>query len=254
MSAPAFLAHPDNYVLSASLTSSSASSIYPLANLGVLPISKPFRTTGVTSEYIQFDLGSAKAVTLFALINHNLTSGVTITLQGASTPSVTTDPGRVTYTVTWRKYDAFLVLSQTFRYWRVTIADTGNTAGFLSVGYVMIGSYTAAPGCAYGLPFGDAYTNVSVQTEFNVPHNAALAYQVRLGLTFNNLSDANMNILRALFLEVYKNVYPFFWILDVAVNDGYLMRFANDFTRVMDFWRSAQVALIEDSRGAVTAS
>jgi hypothetical protein len=252
VSYPAFLAHPDNNVVSATVSESSQSSTYPAVNVRSLPISQPWRTTGITSEYVEFDLGSAHSITLIALINHNLTSGATITVKAGASAN----PSTFTQVMTWRKYDAFVVIAaQSYRYWRITFADTGNTNSYLSVGYIMLGAYTQMnAGFAYAFPFADVQANLSLPTEFNVPHNVALAYQVQFSLTFSNLTDTNMNVIRALFLEVFKNVYPFFWIPDSAVNDAYLMRFGNDFTRTMDFYRSATVSLIEDSRGAVTAS
>jgi hypothetical protein len=186
MSNPTFLATPDNLAATATLSQFSASAAYPASNLQALPVSKPYRTTGITSsEYVEFDLGSAQAITLVAILNHNFSSGATITIKGGASAN----PSTFTQVMTYRQYDMFTVISQTYRYWRITFNDTGNTNAYLSLGYVMIGNATAmAFNYGYDFPFVDSYTNLEAQTEFNVPHIAPLAYQVAMSHTFNNLS------------------------------------------------------------------
>ena len=252
MAYPAVLSSQDNFTTSASLSSSSAVAAYPLANAVALPISKPWRTTGCTSEYIEFDFGAAKAWTLISIINHNLTSAATITVYAGSSPN----PGSSVGTIAWRKYDAFSVAyAVNQRYVRIVFADSTNPLGFLQIGYIMAGSFTQfVAGVAFDYPFEDAYQNLKVQTEYHVPHVAKLDYQVNLQFTFNQLSVAAMATIRALFQESFSDLYPLFWITDSAVNDGYFMRFGGTLKRTLGVYSSAPITLNEENRGKLITS
>ncbi|MGH9341985.1 MAG: hypothetical protein ACRD1R_20965, partial [Acidobacteriota bacterium] len=111
----AYLTHNDNDLAAGTITASSEDASYPKVNLTALPISKPFRFTGDTSENLQIDLGAAKNIDLVALINHNLTSAATITVNGGSAAN----PGGTEFqtTISYREFDAFKLLAaaQTWR-------------------------------------------------------------------------------------------------------------------------------------------
>lgn len=250
-----YLRHDQNDYVSAVLTVSSENVTYPKANSQALPISKPFRFTGCTSENIQIDLGSAKSIDLFALVNHNLTSAATITVNGGS--SANPDGSQYTTTITWRQYDAFKYLAsvQTWRYWKLIFANSTNPDGYVQLGYVMLGNATEFTfNFQYGWQFEDRYENQDLMSEFGVPFVAELYYQKRFALRFGPLSAANMDILRTLYTGAKRNLNPTFWIPDSAVNDGYLVRFENQLARLMDFYHSADLEMIEESRGKKIAA
>lgn len=98
-----------------------------------------WQSTGDSSENIVVDLGSAQAVTAFLIGDHNLTAGATITLQANSSNSW----GSPAYSQVVTVQDpAYLYLSQTYRYWRVLLADASNPDGYIKIGELYIGTYT----------------------------------------------------------------------------------------------------------------
>ena len=109
-------------------------------------IAKLWRTTGKASEWIVFNLGSAKKITCFSMFSFNLTSSATVTLQGNASDSwgsptysqALTIPTDADSNVIQR---IVFFLDQTFQYWRVTLADSGNSASFLDVGRMAAGEY-----------------------------------------------------------------------------------------------------------------
>lgn len=81
-----YLSNADNKVTGSSVAASAFSTAagYSANNLVTLPICKPHRTTGITYEYLDVDLGSAQSINLAALINHNLSSSATIRVKGGT--------------------------------------------------------------------------------------------------------------------------------------------------------------------------
>ena len=131
----------------ATITSSSESSA-DLADDNAVHdhVSKPWRTTGISAEWIKFDLGGATNLTVFSMFSFNLTASATVTLEGNATDSW----GSPTYSqVLTVATDAdgnvleriVFYLNETFQWWRLTIADATNTDAYIDVGRVMAGAY-----------------------------------------------------------------------------------------------------------------
>ena len=77
-----YLMETANYAKTATITASTADSAYPIGNLSALPVSKPFRFLGKTSESLSIDLGTfSQSIDLVALLNTNLDANGTITLN-----------------------------------------------------------------------------------------------------------------------------------------------------------------------------
>jgi len=76
-----FVANP-----SVVLTPSSEASGYVVEDIGMLPISKPWRSTGTTLEQILIDFGSNRAIDMCALINHNLSPSAVIKVRAGTIP------------------------------------------------------------------------------------------------------------------------------------------------------------------------
>jgi len=129
-----------NYADSGIVSAYSAVATLPAANVQSAWRSKPWRATGCTSEWLKFDLGSAKAVLAAIITGHNLTSGATVHVQANAT-DVWTAPS-VDVTMTWNARDILYLwtANQTFRWWRFTFADPANPDGYISIGRVYIGT------------------------------------------------------------------------------------------------------------------
>lgn len=97
-------------------------------------------------EYIHFDLGTAMAVTAGIVLQHNFTTNGTVKLQGQATTMTFTGAlasGSTSQTLVGDSTIRILFFStQTYRYWRLVIDDTGNSAGYVEVGAPFIGAYT----------------------------------------------------------------------------------------------------------------
>jgi hypothetical protein len=244
----AYLANTSNQYVTATLTVSSEQAAYPKLFSQELPISKPFRFVGDSSENIQIDLGSAQTITLIAILNHNLTSSAGITVFGGSTPNP--NGSQFTTTMTWREHDAFKVLSQSWRYWKIIFSDAANPDTFVQIGYVMMGSMTTLGfNFAYGWQFTDEHVNLELESEFGVQHVAEMFHRIVLDLSFQNITSANAAIIRQLQRDLKRNQIPIFLMPDAALNEGYFGRIVSHLTRTIDFYQTMQVRFLEESRG-----
>ena len=109
-------------------------------------VSKMWRTTGKASENIVFDLGSATKITCFSMFTFNLTASATVTLQANASNSWGSPSYSQALTIATNADGTVLqrivyFLDQTYRYWRVTFADSGNAASYLQIGRIAAGEY-----------------------------------------------------------------------------------------------------------------
>ena len=108
--------------------------------------SKIWRTTGVAAEWVKFDLGSATNLTCFGVFNFNLTAAATVTLEAHASdsfgsPSYSQALTLVTDDDSVVVKRCVLFLDETYRWWRLTIADAGNTDGYIDIGRIAAGAY-----------------------------------------------------------------------------------------------------------------
>lgn len=142
---------------------SSEDATYGRASLYDSRQSKPFRFTGKTSQTILIDFLTATAITCIVLVKHNLTSGVTISVDYGTTSSVADG----TVTPTWTtKNIAKTFASVSKRFWRLNISDPGNAA-MPEMGELYFGNHvTFSMGFAHGWEPGVVNTNDLHTTEF----------------------------------------------------------------------------------------
>lgn len=113
-------------------------------------IGKVWRSTGVASEYLKFSLSGAAQFTCFGVFAANFTAAATVTLEANAT-DVWTSPSYSQALTIATDSDGnvlpriVLFLDQTYRYWRLTMADPTNTAGYLQIGRVIAGLYYEPP-------------------------------------------------------------------------------------------------------------
>ena len=109
-------------------------------------VAKMWRTTGKASENIVFDLGTATQITVFSMFTFNLTAAATVTLQANASDSWGSPSYSQALTIATGSDGAVLprivyFLDQTYRYWRGTFADSGNTDSYLQIGRMAAGTY-----------------------------------------------------------------------------------------------------------------
>lgn len=250
---PAFLSHNNNQIAAANtvlVATSTASTDYQVSNVRILPITKTWRSFAgqLSSIDITIDFGSAQAISLIALINHNLSATATIAIAAGTTSAV----GNYSTTISYRQYDAFgIIATQTYQYWRVRITDTANADGYLEVGYLLLGAATTlTQAFMYGWKQVDEYQNQELSSEFGVPLINEMFYRMRFSFTFRNQTSARADAIRTIFKDVKRNVTPLFFVPDTGTNDGYFGRFVASFERQMDFRITTNsMDFVEDSRG-----
>lgn len=123
------------------ITGSESVGDMTIGNLQKRSLKRMFRTLTLSGIEINIDLGSAQEIDLIALIGHNGTSGATVTVQAGSTDAVSdytsgslslisgTDIG-----LDENLFTLLLGTSQTYRYWKLTISDASNPAGYFQAG------------------------------------------------------------------------------------------------------------------------
>jgi len=113
-------------------------------NLNTDIVEEVFRSTS-TSVTLTVDTGVAQGVGIdtLAFINHNLTEGAIVQMQGsndnfASAPNFTTNL-EVTSENLFYIATSIPNLVQTNRYWRFVIQDTSNADGYVQIGVIVFG-------------------------------------------------------------------------------------------------------------------
>lgn len=247
-----YLTHDDNKAAAsaATVTGSTASTSYPASNVKTLPIAKHWRATGVVSESLLIDLGSALPIDLIGAVNHNLTSSATITVYAGSTSPP--DGSQFSTTIAYREFDAFKLMtsSQTYRYWKFTFADPTNTDGYIKVGYLLIGdSTTTSFHWNNDAPMTDRFVNLNRLSAGGVPYIEQKYGVIAQTFKFGPLSQADMTTLRTLYRALKGSAKPLFVIPESGTVQGYFGRFMNDFIRQLGLYEFADLDFLEDGRG-----
>ena len=125
---------------SATISSSSEVSGLPDDNIVHDFVARKWRTTADTGQWIKFDLGAAKKISMVALFGHNLTSGATVTLQ-ANSDDYWGGPPSYVKALTWNGRAIVEFISQTYRWWRITFEDGSNPDGYIEVGRICAGEF-----------------------------------------------------------------------------------------------------------------
>jgi len=123
------------------VSASSEESEFPVSNVKHRWHTRHWRSTDVSSEWVKWDLGSVKDIKAFVLKYHNFTSGATLKIQANSSDSWGSPPLDESLTYNAGHLVKFWDSAQSYRWWRVTIADAGNSDGYLRVGRIFCGDY-----------------------------------------------------------------------------------------------------------------
>lgn len=102
-----------------------------------------WRSTGVAAESLTFDLGSAQTPTVLVILDHNLSASGSFRLQGSNASNFATLVSD--YVVPYQANHVLYFLGAPLlaaRYWRIQMADAGNSDGYLRLSEVFLGAYT----------------------------------------------------------------------------------------------------------------
>lgn len=98
-----------------------------------------WRTTGCAAEWLSADLGAARPVQALVLADHNLSEAAGVTLLADDGPDWQSPAYSQALGITSPHLVCFL--AQTYRYWRLELADAGNPDGLLRASLFYLGGF-----------------------------------------------------------------------------------------------------------------
>ncbi len=203
-----------NHAEAATLYSGSWQSAYPAANLQSRRLFKVARTTDAqtSSTILEIDLGAAQGIRFAGIVNHNLTAAATIRWRGATSQANLTaapgydggtvnawvSPNTPTNTADYLSSQLTLATAaQSFRWWRFDIADTGNPAGYIQIGYlVLFEAWEAVINFAPGSGFGFTPRSSAEYSLSGAKYVTRRTSRRTLDFTFQMQSQADMDTMR----------------------------------------------------------
>lgn len=191
------------------------------------------RTTAITGQYIDIDLGTPQSVEYFALVDDNLSNAASITLS-ANTVNDLANPV-VTYTISnkkWTKlselydtaYNIFYLVdesgnnivdengnyitgytsSDTYRYWRVSLSDAANTNTYLQLSKIFLSTGVQFPLMAKNQKLPTASTSTVTKNPTGQIYGDE-GYIYRYGnITFPYITDAEKATTETAFRAIDK--------------------------------------------------
>lgn len=168
-----------------------------------------WRSSGVGSAVtLVADLGTARAVDVVALCDHNLTSGATLTIDGNDADSW--GAPALTEAISYKADNVLHYLatsSRTYRYWRLSLTDTANGDDYLRASELFLGSYTA-----FTRTFGSSFSLVSRAATYGPIGMLRTARGVwarvqDVEFDYRHMSAADHTALVAMFEAIYDTTY-----------------------------------------------
>lgn len=254
------LLYTNKITSSATLTASSEATDYPATNVYEENYAVPWRSTGVTSENIVCDFGAATTVDCIALGNINFQSTATVKIQGHTADSWATPDVDETITVTHldgytRSIYHDLTTAYSKRYWRISIADAGNSDGFLEIGSWFLGE---------SITLDDNYdssntktlvrNNIVHLTEYSQTYVYDRDWQWNFQLNWTNATETTRDALRLLHQTVRGPYQPFYLVLDdTSPADAYYVRLSSEYNEsVVHYDRhSFGATFVEEAPGII---
>jgi hypothetical protein len=130
----------DNLSFSAVVIASSEASGYPVSNLQDRQLTKLWRSTGLSGEWVKFDMGAAADVQAILIAAHNFTVGATVKIQGNATDSWGAPSVDVTLSIAELiRYHWGAV--QSYQWWRILVTDVANPDGYVEYGLQFLGLF-----------------------------------------------------------------------------------------------------------------
>lgn len=176
----------------------------PLANLQAMQPGKVCRFTDLSGMHIVADLGAAQEVNQVWLGYTNATSAATWRVRGAtSEANLTASPGYdsgsadiwpVSGLDDWDTVNGLRWLStaQTYRWWRIDIADAANPDGYFDIGRLYIAKAWQAGGIQFGWSLGWLDDSEIERARGGQMHPVERPRRRELSFTLHGKSEAQM--------------------------------------------------------------
>lgn len=207
---------------SATVTSLNVATGYSAANVQDRLLKKTYRSTGLTSQWLKFDLGSTKTIDMFTFFYNNLTSGATVKLYGHATDLGLTELAwaGASYVGTITSFDAragYIAPTGAYRWYLLAITDASNTDGYIQIGRVC-GGTAVSPTENFAEDFQESIIDGSDQSWTIGSHVYSIQREryTTFDFSFRDISNANQVLLRTLYAAVYKTE-PFVIAFDASV-------------------------------------
>lgn len=213
MGLPAYIYN--NPIESCTLSSSTANSAFPLANIKDRIKANPFKFT-TNGGYVEADAGGNFTFDSIVILGHNMPSLVSSATAAGASPN----PGGSLGTFTYRAEDMWLsVASTTARYVRVTVATPGDPTAF---GELVVETRVAFPrACRWGIVPGTMAAGITHRTYGGVTWDYEFYSKRYLRPTFR-FPESELAQFELFSTRVARR--PFVWIPDVSAAAVYYVK------------------------------
>lgn len=184
----------DNLVEDATITASTENPDYDFTTaFNDKRLSRYGRTTDDDDEWIKFVFAGAVSVSCLCILDHNITSGATIILQGNASDSW----GAPTFTQSITSDDLFdgiyfkTFATQSFRYWRLWIDDASNPDTYIQVSKIFLGTYITLPGMNLGQIVTTKSNSVATKSVTGQLYGDRRIQPQGAEITFTDVSNTN---------------------------------------------------------------
>lgn len=187
------------------------------------------------TKTIDMNLETAQAIKALIIYDHNFTSAATgsnLKIIGDSASTFNSDGGNPEFSenITWseNKILHYLSSEQTYKYWRLSITDTSNPDGYLEIGELYIGPYTAL---SKGVYRGTTNTINSIlvggRTKFGIRKSRFLNKGHNWKYLYKALSDADRKtlegILNTIGIQSSGKLLPVYFNEDITDTDYFFL-------------------------------
>lgn len=229
-----------NRAIGATVSGGSWQSALPASNVATRVLAAVARSTNAltSSTKLQLDLGAARTLRAFALVNHNLSTAATWTIK-LGTTSGASDVYSGSAANVWRltamdatvaalgvddatyqrnDYAAVQVLAQSYsaRHLTIEIADTGNADGYVQLGMVFAaGVWSPQVNAEYGLQDGHVDLSSSTAAESGAEWDTARRRRRRVKFLLSRLTQAEGDVVHEM-QRVLGTVDDVLYIPDLA--------------------------------------
>lgn len=259
--------YSDNVAPNATVTVNTGTedTSYPAANIKDRNPAKPAKLTTTTGSWV-FAFGLAQRVDIVSIIMHNITAGLEVRIQGNATNSWGAPTFNQVITIPAYRDDGFPVnpfldltglsgyTTSGFLFWRVVVV--GVNAAAIAIGDVWLGKLkrTLSP----NINWGENQKEDRKLIEHSTDHGVDTIYD--LGVTRRSIqgetdtTDATRDAIRTWWRDARGRAQAFLIIPDPAVNDAWLVRWAEPDQNVrLDLTDRNTISLqfLEVSRGLV---
>ena len=202
------------------ITASSQDVSFPSSNLANPLRSKVWRSTGCVSESVTFDFATIVPIDSIVLLwskenGPKLSSGATITVQANAT-NVWTSPAYsqvATINNTYSEVSVYPATSQSYRYWRILIADPSNPYGYVELGVAFIGQSIQIQNAQNGFRYVLTDLSVAQATPFGHSYVDVYPQQASLSFSYANMDYASVQTIENSFRN-RGTVKPVLVVLD----------------------------------------